>query len=422
MSIFTLGINHKTAPVAIREQISFPQDSLNEALLSAQQALNCREVVILSTCNRTEFYVSGQDINYLQVEAKLLAWLGAYHQIASDMIKPYLYGYQGEEAINHMMRVACGLDSLVLGEPQILGQMKQAYRHAKEQNTISFIIDRLFQRTFSVAKQVRTDTDIGANAISVAFAAVSLAKNIYSQLNDVNVLLVGAGETIELVSKHLIQSNVSQMTVANRSIERAEALAQKISANVISLSEIREYLPQADIVFSSTGSPLPIISKDDVQNALRKRKHKPIFMVDLAVPRDIEQSVDQLEDAFLYTVDDLQGIVNQNLEKRRQAALEAEQLVAQQAGNFLAWLNGLNANDIVLAYREQAMAQKSALLEKAMSQLNANKDPEQVMFELANKLANKLIHAPMSAIRTAAQNGEMDKVEYLSEALGFDKK
>jgi len=421
MSIVALGINHKTAPVAVREKIAFNPDHLSSALQQMLQEVQCGEAAILSTCNRTELYVV-QDGDVQLTQERILQWLENYHKVPASTILPSIYCHQDQEAVNHMMRVACGLDSLVLGEPQILGQMKQAYSQAKAAGSMALILDRLFQRTFGVAKQVRTETEIGASAVSVAFASVNLAKHIFAKLENVNVLLVGAGETIELVAKHLYENKVGKITVANRTIARAENMAKQIGADVITLAQIPEKMSQADIVISSTGSTLPIIGKGMVEHALSQRKHRPIFMVDLAVPRDIEEQVSELEDVFLYTVDDLQTIIAENIQNRRKAAVQAESMVNSQSNNFMAWLRGLNTQDTVIGYRNQCLTSRDQLLEKALIQLQNNKSPEAVIAELATKLTNKFMHAPTSAIQSAAQGGELDKLIYLRDIFSLDKK
>jgi glutamyl-tRNA reductase len=421
MSIVALGINHKTAPVAVREKIAFNPDHLSVALQEMLKEVQCGEAAILSTCNRTELYVVQEgDVNLTQ--SRILQWLENYHKVPASTILPSIYCHQGQEAVNHMMRVACGLDSLVLGEPQILGQMKQAYSQAKAAGSMALVLDRLFQRTFGVAKQVRTETDIGASAVSVAFASVSLAKHIFAKLENVNVLLVGAGETIELVAKHLYQNKVGKITVANRTLARAQEMAKKIGADVITLAQIPNKMNQADIVISSTGSTLPIIGKGMVEHALTKRKHRPIFMVDLAVPRDIEEQVSELEDVFLYTVDDLQTIIAENIQSRRKAAVQAESIVNSQSNHFMSWLRGLNTQDTVISYRNQCLANRDQLLEKALIQLQNNQLPEAVIAELATKLTNKFMHDPTSAIQNAAQGGELDKLIYLRDIFNLDAK
>ncbi|WP_448213301.1 glutamyl-tRNA reductase [Colwellia sp. MEBiC06753] len=420
MSIVAVGINHKTAPVAVREKISFNPDKLSHALQEMLSTVNCNEAAILSTCNRTELYLI-QDGSLEATQQKVVNWLEQYHQIPSSSIIPSLYWHTDKQAVNHIMRVACGLDSLVLGEPQILGQLKQAYSQAKAAGSMALVMDRLFQRTFGVAKQVRTETEIGENAVSVAFAAVNLAKHIFDSLKNARVLLVGAGETIELVAKHLYDNNVGSITVANRTISRAKTMAEQVGADVITLAQIPEHLAKADIVISSTGSTLPIIGKGMVESALQQRKHQPIFMVDLAVPRDIEEQVSELEDVFLYTVDDLQGIIAKNIENRRKAAVQAEGIVGEQSEVFMSWLRGLNTQDAVLSYRQQCINERDILLEKAISQIKNNKDPEAVVAELATKLTNKLMHAPTSALQSAAQGGELDKLIYLRDIFDLDK-
>ena len=419
MSIVAVGINHKTAPVAVREKISFNPDKLSAALQEMLSAVQCREVAILSTCNRTELYLV-QDGDITLTQERLVKWLESYHNVPASTILPSIYWHHDQHAVNHMMRVACGLDSLVLGEPQILGQMKQAYNQAKAAGSMALVMDRLFQRTFGVAKQVRTETDIGTSAVSVAFASVNLAKHIFASLEKVRVLLVGAGETIELVAKHLYENKVGKITVANRTVAKAEDMAKKIGADAITLAQIPDVISKADIVISSTGSTLPLIGKGMVEQALSKRRHKPIFMVDLAVPRDIEEQVGDLDDVFLYTVDDLQSIIAQNLENRRKAAVEAETIVNSQSDSFMAWLRGLNTQDTVVSFRKQCLSERDILLEKAMTQLNSGKNAEAVMAELATKLTNKFMHAPTSALQSAAQGGELDKLIYLRDIFDID--
>ncbi|XPF94621.1 glutamyl-tRNA reductase [Colwellia sp. RE-S-Sl-9] len=421
MSIIAVGINHKTAPVSVREKISFNPDALSTALQSMLDSVQCKEAAILSTCNRTELYLV-QDETIDKTQERLINWLEQYHNVPASTILPSLYIHQGQQAVNHMMRVACGLDSLVLGEPQILGQMKQAYSQAKAAGSMALVMDRLFQRTFGVAKQVRTETEIGSSAVSVAFASVNLAKHIFAKLEKVRVLLVGAGETIELVAKHLYENNVGKITVANRTLAKAEVMADKFGAEVITLAQIPERMSESDIVISSTGSTLPIIGKGMVEHALSKRKHQPIFMVDLAVPRDIEEQVADLEDVFLYTVDDLQSIIAQNMENRRKAAVEAESIVNTQSNSFMSWLRGLNTQDTVVSYRKQCLESRDQLLEKALIQLKGDKKPEAVLAELATKLTNKFMHAPTSALQSAAQGGELDKLIYLRDIFDIDKK
>ena len=342
MAFLALGINHKTASVDVRERVAFTPDQMVEALRQLCRVTPTREAAILSTCNRSELYLQ-QD----QLEADaVLAWLANYHRLSLDELKACAYVHVDDQAVRHMMRVASGLDSLVLGEPQILGQMKSAYAVARE-GSIGPLLGRLFQATFSTAKTVRTDTAIGENPVSVAFAAVSLARQIFSNLQRSQALLIGAGETITLVARHLHEQGVKKIVVANRTLERASALAAELGAQAILLADIPEELHNSDIVISSTASQLPILGKGAVEQALKRRKHKPMFMVDIAVPRDIEPQVGELDDVYLYTVDDLHEVVAENLKSRQGAAQAAEELVAAGTEDFMQRLRELAAVDVL---------------------------------------------------------------------------
>ncbi|WP_176372588.1 glutamyl-tRNA reductase [Pseudoalteromonas sp. A601] len=417
MTIVALGINHKTASVELREKVAFSPEQLSEALQQLSDHDQFNEAVIVSTCNRTEIYCSLAQQN----SQILLQWLASFHGLDEQELSKNIYCHQDNEAINHLMRVSCGLDSLVLGEPQILGQIKQAYNSAKNHNSVDVVFDRLFQKTFSVAKQVRTETDIGASAVSVAYAAVNLAKHIYGKLNKTKVLLIGAGETIELVAKHLYQNEPQQITVANRTIERARSLAQDVSADVIALAQLPERLHQADIVISSTASTLPIIGKGVVEQALKQRRNKPMLFIDIAVPRDIESQVGELDAAYLYSVDDLQAIVSENIASREQAAEEAQGIITHRSAEFAMWMRSLDSVDLIRSYRQDVQDIKSELVDKAISQLTTGKDAEKVILELANKLTNRLMHAPTRAIQDAAKKGEVDQLSQLKKMLGIDQ-
>ncbi|WP_423185683.1 glutamyl-tRNA reductase [Alishewanella sp. d11] len=407
MAIFALGINHKTAPVALREKLAFSPEQVPEALQQLSATLRLADAVILSTCNRTELYFSGD----AEQSEQVLHWLAQFHQLNLTELQQHLYLYRDQDAVQHLMRVSAGLDSLVLGEPQIFGQVKQAYNQSRQAGTINPQFERLFQKTFSVAKEVRTETDIGANAVSVAFAAVTLAKQIFGKLEKVRVLLIGAGETIELVAKHLAEQGAKHLSVANRTYERAESLARQFDAQVLTLSQVPARLVDADIVISSTASTLPIVGKGMVEQALKLRKHKPMFLVDLAVPRDIEQQVAELEDAYLYTVDDLQSIVVQNLNNRQQAAEQANVMIASGAADFQQWLQLQDKADWLRDYRQRCEQVKAELLVRAQNQLAAGQDPEKVMAELATKLSNRLMHSPTRAIRQLLQSDQPEASE-----------
>lgn len=415
MTVLALGINHKTASVELREKLAFTPERLPEALQTVQKTAGCDEGVILSTCNRTEIYSFGDNA----IPSNVIKWLSDFHQVDEEELKQHLYIYRDVDATRHLMRVASGLDSMVLGEPQILGQVKQAYQQAKSVGAVQTYFERMFQQAFSVAKKVRTETDISVNAVSVAFAAVTLAKQVFGSFEKKKVLLVGAGETIELVAKHIFEQGAKDIVVANRTLSRAEAVAEQFSAKTSTLSQIPEHILDADVVISSTASTLPIIGKGMVETVFKQRKHRPMFLVDLAVPRDIEPQVAELDDAYLYTVDDLQEIVARNMQARTEAAEEAEAIIDDKAGMFADWLNSLDSVDLIKEYREQSLAIKDELLERALNQLEAGNNTEQVLKELANKLTNKLIHAPTSALKDAAEQQNTEELATIKTVLGI---
>ncbi len=407
MQLVAFGINHNTAPVAIRENIAFNADVLPAALISLISRPSIEEAVILSTCNRTEIYCHITD----EDSSEISLWLHQYHQQADEVLDQFTYIHSGDEAIRHLLRVACGLDSMVLGEPQILGQIKTAFSQAINAKTVGKSLGRLFQHTFTVAKQVRTDTAIGSSPVSVAFAAVSLAKQIFSKLSDSTALLIGAGETIELAARHLHDNGVGRIIIANRTVQNAHTLAAQFDGYAISLSEMPAHLHEADIVISSTASQLPILGKGSVERALKKRKRRPIFMVDIAVPRDIEPEVANLDDIYLYCVDDLHDIIEENLQSRRDAALQAEEMIDSQVEHFMAWLRTQDAVPVIRSIREHAEQESEALLQKALKQLEQGNDPEHVVSELARTLTNKLIHEPSRQLRQSGLNTENNLIE-----------
>ena len=415
MTVLALGINHKTASVELREKLAFTPERLPEALQTVQKNAGCDEGVILSTCNRTEIYSFGEQAK----PDNVIKWLAEFHQVDEVELKQHIYVHRDVDATRHLMRVASGLDSMVLGEPQILGQVKQAYQQAKSVGSVQTYFERMFQQAFSVAKKVRTETDISVNAVSVAFAAVTLAKQVFGSFERKKVLLVGAGETIELVAKHIFEQGATDIVVANRTLSRAELVAEQFSAKTCTLSQIPDHILDADVVISSTASTLPIIGKGMVETVFKQRKHRPMFLVDLAVPRDIEPQVAELDDAYLYTVDDLQEIVARNMQARTEAAEEAEAIIDDKAGMFADWLNSLDSVDLIKEYREQSLAIKDELLERALNQLEAGNNTEQVLKELANKLTNKLIHAPTSALKEAAEQQNTEELATIKSVLGI---
>ena len=392
MQLFAFGINHQTAPLSVREQIAFNPEAMEPALhnLIAQGA--AKEATILSTCNRTEVYCSTTE------PVQTINWLAGYHKLQPNEIEPYLYTLPHDQAVKHAFRVASGLDSMVLGEPQILGQMKDAVRYAEQAGTLGFLLHKLFQRTFSVAKNVRTQTEIGANLVSMAAAAVRLAERIFPSIAEQRVLFIGAGEMIELNAVHFAARSPKHITVANRTLERAQALARRINGRAITLNELPDQLAQHDIIVTCTASPLPILGKGMVERALRARKHRPLFIVDLAVPRDVEAEVAELNDVFLYTVDDLADVVKDGLDARQGAVKEAEVIIDSSVSEFIHWMESREVVPTIRALRDHAERQRRHEMEKALQLLTKGEDPAKVLEMLSNGLTNKFLHAPTHAL------------------------
>ncbi|MEM7564299.1 MAG: glutamyl-tRNA reductase [Pseudomonadota bacterium] len=416
MALLSLGINHSTAPVDIREKVAFAPEQMTQALHQLLDIPAVNESVIVSTCNRTEIYC---DTSADSSEV-IRHWLSAYHGLNDENLQPYLYHHNDQEVARHLFRVASGLDSMVLGEPQILGQLKDCYDQARGGNALSSILDRLFQHSFSVAKRVRTDTEIGANPISVAFAAVSLSKQIFGNLEELHALLIGAGETIELVSRHLLSQKIGSATIANRSLERAKALAAEIGGEGVQINQVPEQLVKADIVISSTASQLPILGKGATESALKQRKHRPIFMVDLAVPRDIEPEVGDLQDIYLYTVDDLKSVVDENIRGREVAAEAAQEIINLEVAAFNQWLKTHQSSDQIREMRDAAELVKRQALDKAKSQLSQSQDLEKTLERLASEITNKLMHKPTLEMRKALENDDQARIQLLKSLIAPD--
>ncbi|HIG78585.1 MAG TPA: glutamyl-tRNA reductase [Cycloclasticus sp.] len=415
--LLTLGLNHNTAPIEIREKLVFSPERLTRSLQSLSNLSSIEEAAILSTCNRTEIYC---DIADHQTD-QLIAWLATHHQLDENSIRAYLYNHTDHQSIKHMSRVACGLDSMVLGEPQILGQMKTAYQHASDAGTLGKYLGRLFQHTFQVAKKVRTDTAIGSSPVSVAFAGVKLAQQIFGDLKSQTALLIGAGETIELSAQHLKEQGIGRLIVANRTLEKAHTIAAQGNGYAIEIKDIPEHLPEADIIISSTASQLPILGKGSVETAILKRKHKPIFMMDLAVPHDIEKEVGTLSDVYLYCVDDLKNIVDDGLQSRREAAEQAEDIIDIQVSHFQTWIRAQDASQTIQQLRQQSNQTREELLQKALSSLNNGLPAEQVLARLANDLTNKILHAPSSTLKQAASEGNNDLLSAAQQLFNLKK-
>ncbi|MES2356222.1 MAG: glutamyl-tRNA reductase [Pseudomonadota bacterium] len=403
-----LGLNHQTAPVAVRERIAFPAENLPMALREFMGACEVEEAAILSTCNRTEIYTSRGNGD------AAIDWLAHTSRITAQQIRGHLYHHEEMAAMKHAFRVASGLDSMVLGEPQILGQLKQAVRIAEQEGTLGPLLNPLFQRTFAVAKEVRTNTEIGANSVSMAAAAVRLAQNIFGDFGDLGILFIGAGEMIELAAAHFVAQAPKKVMVANRTIERGEELAQRLGGTAITLAELPNHISDFDIVVTSTASTLPILGKGLVERAIRARKHRPMFMVDLAVPRDIEPEVGELEDVFLYTVDDLGHIIEEGLDKRRQAVSEAEAIIDTRAAEFAVWLNGRAAAPTIRRMRDYAEQYRNIELARAQSLLTRGEDPTKVLESFSRALLNKFLHHPTVALNQAAPEERKELAKLLN--------
>ena len=407
MQLFTLGLNHQTAPLAMRERVTFAAERLQTALNELVHRKPVREAAILSTCNRTEIYCAAGE------PGEALEWFAGYHALAAADLKPYVYTLPQADAVRHAFRVAAGLDSMVLGEPQILGQMKDAVRTAEAAGTLGTLLSKLFQRSFAVAKEVRSNTAIGANVVSMAAAAVRLAERIFPDIAEQRVLFIGAGEMIELTATHFSGRHPRSITVANRTLERAEHLAQRFSGRAMLLREMPEHLHEFDIIVSCTASSLPILGKGTMERAIRQRRHRPVFMVDLAVPRDIEPEVAEMDDIFLYTVDDLADLVREGLDSRQSAVAQAEAIIESQVGNFLHWMKSRDAVPLIRQLRETAEEARRHEVERALRLLARGDDPKTVLEALSHGLTNKLLHAPTHALNQG-EEGDADFRELIA--------
>jgi glutamyl-tRNA reductase len=411
MAFNILGLNHKTAPVALREKVAFSEDRLVAALRALRQERGVAEVVILSTCNRTEVYWAGSASG-----AELSQWLERHHEQGLDLTAS-VYVHQEKHAVEHAFNVASGLDSMVLGEAQVLGQLKNAYRIAQETGSTGPHLNKLFQAAFSAAKRVRSETQIGANAVSLASATVSLARRMYSDFSAHTALMIGAGEMIALAARHFATAGVKRIVIANRTLVNAQTLAAEISGYAVDLSHLDKELTEADIVVSCTASPLPLITKAAAAAAVRTRRHRPIFMVDLAVPRDIDPAVADLEDVYLFSIDDLQQLVDENRQQREVAAGDAKVVVSEEVARFLQDARAKEAGPAIRALRQQADAIRQQTLEQAQRMVSAGKSTDEAMEFLANTLTNRLLHAPTQALRQAAESAETVVAEALTRII-----
>lgn len=414
MPLIALGLNHLTAPVSLREQVAFDLDAAGEALRELKAEPGVEEALILSTCNRTELYVGVAE----GAEQAPQAWLNRHHRLTPGKLDEFLYRHDEAAAVRHMFRVATGLDSMVLGEPQILGQVKDAYQLARDTRALGAPLDRLLQHTFAVAKRVRTDTRIGAHTVSVAFTAVRLAEQVFTDLKQACVLLIGAGDTIELAARHLVDKQVSRLIVANRTLENAQELATRYGGYAIALADLPQHLAEADIVISSTAARQPVVTRPMVERAVAARRRKPMFMVDIAVPRDIDPAVASLEDVYLYAIDDLQQVIDENRRSRETAAREAETIIDLQVDRYMAWRRALTLRNPAIDLRQHAERHRDEVLAKAQAMLARGKSPDEALAFLANTLTNKLLHHPSARLREAALHGDLDLLHAAGRLYG----
>jgi glutamyl-tRNA reductase len=417
MPLQIFGLNHNTAPVEIREQVIFSGDDIARALAQLKNLDSIAEAVLLSTCNRTEFYVVSSEGN----TGELRTWLNNDQQLDSQAQKA-LFTLDEDDAIRHIFRVACGLDSMVLGEPQILGQLKDAYRQAQQAGLVGSRLSRLFEHTFSVAKKVRTDTEIGSNPVSVAYAAVTLANQFFSGFGKHTALLIGAGMTMELVARHLHGKGIGRMFVANRDINRAQALAGQFGGFALPLSEIEGTLPDADILISSTASSEPVISLEQMTKAIRARKRRPVFVVDIAVPRDIDPQVSELDDVFLYTIDDLDKVIVEGQSNRQAAAIDANQILDDEIQRYLNMQRSKEVAPIITELRDQGDAIRQEVLKQARLRLKKGASGDEVLEYATASLLKKMLHQPSVRLREAGEVSDRDLVESARELFGLGKK
>jgi glutamyl-tRNA reductase len=393
--LFAFGVNHHTAPLDVREQVSFGPQNLSHALRDLVEHEPVKEAAIISTCNRTEVYCNTSE-PYRAVD-----WLARFHHLKSGALEPFIYRLPRERAVQHAFRVASGLDSMVIGEPQILGQMKDAVKSAEQAGTLGTVLFKLFQSSFSVAKEVRTHTEIGASSVSMAAAAVKLAERIYPSVREQKVLFIGAGEMIELCATHFAARGPRALTFANRTRERAEELTGRFGGSAITLNDLPDQLPLHDVVVSCTASPLPILGKGMIERAIKARRHRPMLMIDLAVPRDIEAEAAELDDVFLYSVDDLGNVVQEGLDVRQAAVAQAEAIITAGVHDFMHWLDTREVVPTIRALRDHAERLRRHEVERALKALGRGEDPQKVLEQLSHSLTNKFLHAPTSALNQA---------------------
>lgn len=411
MVYIACGLNHKTAPINVREKVAFAPTAQTDLLLNLVAQPNIHEAAVLSTCNRTEIYCETDE------PESLLPWLAQEHRLSPQQLTEHFYCYHDQAALRHTMRVACGLDSMMLGEPQILGQMKQAYLQACAANTIGQRLHPIFRYTLSASKRIRSNTAIGVNPVSIAFTAVNLIKQHTEQLADANILLIGAGETSQLVAKYLKNFGAQHFMIANRSPHTIQSFAQSINATTLGITDIPQHLADADIVVSATTCPWPFLGKGMVERALKIRQQKPMLLLDLAVPRDIEPEVSELNAIQLYNIDDLQDRIEQGLNERRIAAKQAEQMIEYEVENYIFWQRSLRANTVIRQYRQKMTDLGEQETQRALHALQQGTEPEQIIRQLTHRLVKKLAHQPTIRLRQASGLGQDEIINAVKHLL-----
>jgi glutamyl-tRNA reductase len=400
MEILVVGLNHKSAPLHIREKVAFPEDSIATPLRAVHGLAGVQENLIISTCNRVEMVLAAESG---EAAEQVRGFLSEHHEVPRDELDPHLYLHKGPEAIRHIYRVASSLDSLVVGEPQILGQVKDAYDYAQKAGTVGLVLNRLLKKTFSVAKRVRTETEIARSAVSISFAAVELAKKIFGDTEGRTAMIIGAGEMGELALRHLVNSGISEVLVANRTYEKAVDLAKEFGGAAVKYEDLFDHLVITDIVISSTGAPKTIIQADDIRKLMGRRKYQPMFFIDIAVPRDIDGAVNDIDNAYLYNVDDLQAVVDSNVKEREREAEKAEAMIDAEVGTFLKWINSLQVVPTIVSLRRKVEQIREAETEKTLGKLSHldEKDKQHVK-ALTNAIINKILHKPQAVLKEAS--------------------
>ena len=411
MEILLVGLSHKTAPVGIREKISFSERNLDEGIRGLVACPSVHEGLIVSTCNRVEIYAAATKKNVQSAREEIARFLADFHDVVLDQLEPHLYVLTGEECVKHIFRVSSSLDSMIVGEPQILGQVKEAFGCAASAQATGNILNRLLHKAFSVAKRVRTETRIPTSAVSISFAAVELARKIFGELEDRTVLLIGAGEMAELAARHLMVGGVARIIVVNRTFEKGVSLASEFEGEAAPFDELEQQMERADIVLSSTGSPTVIIDRKMVQRIIKKRRNKPMFFIDIAVPRDIDSGVNGIENVYAYDIDDLEGVVQANIKARSKEAAKAEELVTGEVRQFTEWMRSREAFPTIVALREWAEGVRRSELEKTLKKMEGLSEPDSKRIEaMTEAILNKILHRPISRMKKAAHKGYEEDV------------